>query len=51
MEMIIYFSVIMIRTIIIFKEEFVLMVIVLFNIVVKTLGVFQCGLKVVKLLW
>lgn len=38
--MIIYFSVITIRTIIIFKEEFVLMVIVLFNIVVKTLGVF-----------
>lgn len=40
MEMIIYFLVIMIRMIIIFKEEFVLMVIVLFNIVVKTLGVF-----------
>lgn len=40
MEMIIYFLVIMIRMIIIFKEEFVLMVIVLFNIVVKMLGVF-----------
>lgn len=39
MEMIIYFLVIMIRMIIIFKEEFVLMVIVLFNIVVKMLGV------------
>lgn len=40
MEMIIYFLVIMIRMIIIFKEEFVLMVIVLFNIVVKMSGVF-----------
>lgn len=50
-EMITYLSVTTIRTTTTFKEEFVLMVIVSPNIVVKTPGVLQRGLKAVKLSW
>ncbi|VCY84459.1 hypothetical protein BANRA_03134 [Escherichia coli] len=50
-EMITYLSVTTIRTTTTFKEEFVLMVIVSPNIVVKTPGVLQRGLKAAKLSW
>lgn len=49
--MITYLSVTMIRTTTTFKEEFVLMVIVSPNIVVKKPGMLQRGLKAVKLSW
>ncbi|EGI36149.1 hypothetical protein BANRA_03911 [Escherichia coli] len=50
-EMITYLSVTTIRTTTTFKEEFVLMVIVSPNIVVKKPGMLQRGLKAVKLSW
>lgn len=49
--MITYLSVTTIRTTTTFKEEFVLMVIVSPNIVVKKPGMLQRGLKAVKLSW
>ncbi len=49
--MITYLSVTMIRMTTTFKEEFVLMVIVSPNIVVKKPGMLQRGLKAVKLSW